>query len=143
MTAAPRKGRKVSFEAAATAPEADPWSQISTLRFMIDPPYGGELARRFHRLAATWPGARFARGLFMAGCPRGPIMVRSSIKTYVTSCQLLAYLAGTGDRINGPADLRAHHIDGFERGSRSGQVARARADLCRQGRFRPSPHRGR
>ncbi|PZR49430.1 MAG: hypothetical protein DI537_58450 [Stutzerimonas stutzeri] len=43
MTAAPRKGRKVSFEAAATAPEADPWSQISTLRFMIDPPYGGEL----------------------------------------------------------------------------------------------------
>ncbi|WP_436429007.1 hypothetical protein, partial [Enterococcus faecium] len=26
-----------------------------------------------------------------------------------------AYLAGTGDRINGPADLRADHIDGFER----------------------------
>ena len=43
MTAAPRKGRKVSFAADAAAPQADPWSQISTLRFMIHPLYGGEL----------------------------------------------------------------------------------------------------
>jgi hypothetical protein len=52
----------------------------------------------------------------MLVAPRGPIMVRSSIKTYVNALpSFFAYLAGTGDRINGPADLRARHIDGFER----------------------------
>jgi hypothetical protein len=57
----------------------------------------------------------FARGLFMLVAPRGPIMVRSSIKTYVTQLpRFFAYLAETGDRIDGPADLRTHHIDGFE-----------------------------
>lgn len=116
MTAAPRKGRKVSFEASATAPEADPWSQISTLRFMIDPPYGGELLVDFTSFRPRGLALAFARGLFMLVVPRGPIMVRSSIKTYVTQLpSFFAYLAGTGDRINGPADLRTHHIDGFER----------------------------
>jgi hypothetical protein len=116
MTAAPRKGRKVSFEAAATAPEADPWSRISTLRFVIDPPYGGELLVDFTGLQPRGLALAFARGLFMLVAPRGPILVRSSIKTYVTQLpSFFAYLAGTGDRINGPADLRAYHIDGFER----------------------------
>ena len=110
MTAAPRKGRKVSFEASATAPEADPWSQISTLRFMIDPPYGGELLVDFTSLRPRGLALAFARGLFMLVAPRGPIMVRSSIKTYVTQLpSFFAYLAGTGDRINGPADLRTDH----------------------------------
>ena len=84
MTAAPRKGRKVSFEASATAPEADPWSQISRLRFMIDPPYGGELLVDFTSLRPRGLALAFARGLFMLVAPRGPILVRSSIKTYVT-----------------------------------------------------------
>ena len=65
MTAAPRKGRKVSFEAAATAPEADPWSQISTLRFVIDPPYGGELLVDFTGLQPRGLALAFARGLFL------------------------------------------------------------------------------
>ena len=82
MTAAPRKGRKVSFEASATAPEAEPWSQISTLRFMIDPPYGGELLVDFTSFRPRGLALAFARGLFMLVAPRGPIMVRSSIKTY-------------------------------------------------------------
>src|SRR3546814_20349970 len=51
----------------------------------------------------------------MLAAPRGPIMVRSSLKTYANQLpSFFSYLAGTGDGINGPADLRAHHIDGFE-----------------------------
>jgi hypothetical protein len=111
---------------------------------MIDPPYGGELLVDFTSLRPRGLALAFARGLFMLVAPRGPIMVRSSIKTYVTQLpSFFAYLAGTGDRINGPADLRAHHIDGFERWLAAQGKSRTRADLCRQGRFRPSPHRGR
>ena len=83
---------------------------------MIDPPYGGELLVDFTSLRPRGLALAFARGLFMLVAPRGPILVRSSIKTYVTQLpNFFAYLAGTGDRINGPADLRADHIDGFER----------------------------
>lgn len=115
MTAAPRKGRKVSFAADAAAPQADPWSQISTLRFMIHPLYGGELLVDFTGLRPRGLALAFARSLFKLAAPRGPIMVRSSLKTYANQLpSFFAYLAGTGDRINGPADLRAHHIDGFE-----------------------------
>ena len=115
MTAAPRKGRKVSFEKEAAAPQADPWSQISTLRFMIHPLYGGELLVDFTGLRPRGLALAFARSLFKLAAPRGPIMVRSSLKTYANQLpSFFAYLAGTGDRINGPADLRAHHIDGFE-----------------------------
>src|SRR3546814_12872436 len=81
MTAAPRKGRKVSFAADTAAPQADPWSQISTLRFMIHPLYGGELLVDFTGLRPRGLALAFARSLFMLAAPRGPIMVRSSLKT--------------------------------------------------------------
>src|SRR3546814_2830100 len=94
---------------------ADPWSQISTLRFMIHPLYGGELLVDFTGLRPRGLALAFARSLFMLAAPRGPIMVRSSLKTYANQLpSFFSYLAGTGDGINGPADLRAHHIDGFE-----------------------------
>jgi len=115
MTAAPRKGRKVGFEGQTTEPEPDPWLQISTLRFTIAPPYGGEVLVDFARLHPRGLALAFARGLFMLVAPRGPVAVRSSIKTYMTQLpSFFAYLAGTGDRISGPADLRASHIDGYE-----------------------------
>ena len=109
MTAAPRKGRKVSFAADTAAPQADPWSQISTLRFMIHPLSGGELLVDFTGLRPRGLALAFARSLFMLAAPRGPIMVRSSLKTYANQLpSFFSYLAGTGDGINGPADLRAH-----------------------------------
>src|SRR3546814_2741739 len=63
MTAAPRKGRKVSFAADTAAPQADPWSQISTLRFMIHPLYGGELLVDFTGLRPRGLALAFARSL--------------------------------------------------------------------------------
>ena len=115
MTAAPRKGRRVSFAAQAASLEVDPWSQVSTLRFTIDPPHGGEVLVDFSGLRPRGLALAFARGLFMVVAPRGPVTVRSSIKTYAIQLpRFFDYLAETGDRIEGPADLRASHIDGFE-----------------------------
>ena len=100
MTAAPRKGRKVGFEGQTTEHEPDPWLQISTLRFTIAPPYGGEVLVDFTRLHPRGLALAFARGLFMLVAPRGPVAVRSSIKTYMTQLpSFFGYLAGTGDRI--------------------------------------------
>src|SRR3546814_1613065 len=82
---------------------------------MIHPLYGGELLVDFTGLRPRGLALAFARSLFMLAAPRGPIMVRSSLKTYANQLpSFFSYLAGTGDGINGPADLRAHHIDGFE-----------------------------
>ena len=48
--------------------------------------------------------------------PHGPVAVRSSIKAYVYRLPaFFDYLTTTGDRIANASDLRAHHIDGFER----------------------------
>lgn len=111
----PRKGRRVSFAAQAASLEVDPWSRVSTLRFTIDPPHGGEVLVDFSGLRPRGLALAFARGLFMVVAPRGPVTVRSSIKTYAIQLpRFFDYLAETGDRIEGPADLRASHIDGFE-----------------------------
>ncbi|AIT82759.1 hypothetical protein [Novosphingobium pentaromativorans] len=115
MTAVPREGRKVSFEREASTPEADPWSLVSTLCFAIDPPHGGAVLIDFTTLRPRGLALAFARGLLMVIAPRGPVTVRSSIKTYANQLPLFfTYLASTGDRIDGPADLRARQIDGFE-----------------------------
>ena len=115
MTAAPRKGCKVSFEREASTSEADPWSQVSTLRFTIDPPNGGAVLVDFTTLRPRGLALAFARGLLMVVAPRGPVTVRSSIKTYTNQLpHFFTYLASTGDRIASPTDLQARHIDGFE-----------------------------
>src|SRR3546814_18380876 len=115
MTAAPRKGRKVSFAADTAAPQADPWSQISTLRFMIHRLYGGELLVDFTGLRPRGLALAFARNLVMLAAPRGPIMVRSSHKTYDNQLpSFFSYLAGTGDGTNGLPAHRPHHLNGIK-----------------------------
>src|SRR3546814_4511386 len=91
------------------------WSSDVCSSDLIHPLYGGELLVDFTGLRPRGLALAFARSLFMLAAPRGPIMVRSSLKTYANQLpSFFSYLAGTGDGINGPADLRAHHIDGFE-----------------------------
>jgi hypothetical protein len=83
---------------------------------LIDPPYGGGVLVDFTTCCArvAW------RSPLPAACsslvaPRGPIIVRTTVKTYTNTLpRFFAYLATTTDRIDGPADLRARHIDGFE-----------------------------
>lgn len=115
MTTAPRKGRKVTFETGPTPREIDPWAQVSALRFTIDPPNGGPLLVDFTNMRPRGLALAFAKGLVMLVAPRGPVTVRSSVKAYANQLpRFFVYLAQTGDRINGPTDLRARHIDGFE-----------------------------
>lgn len=115
MTGSPRKGRKVSFEQDGATQGADPWDQVSALRFTIDPPYGGGVLVDFTTLRPRGLALAFARGLFSLVAPRGPIIVRTTVKAYTNTLpRFFAYLATTTDRIDGPADLRARHIDGFE-----------------------------
>lgn len=115
MTGSPRKGRKVSFEQDGATQGADPWTQVRALRFTIDPPYGGELLVDFTALRPRGLALAFAHGLFSLVAPRGPIIVRTTVKAYTNTLpHFFTYLATTSDRINGPVDLRARHIDGFE-----------------------------
>lgn len=115
MTNAPRKGRKVTFDSGPTAPEVDPWAQVSALRYTIDPPNGGPLLVDFTNLRPRGLALAFAKGLFKLVAPRGPVTARSSVRAYASQLpRFFVYLAQTGDRIDGPADLRARHIDGFE-----------------------------
>ena len=115
MTSTPRKGSKVSFDAALATPPVDTWAKVSALRFAIDPPYGGELLVDLTDLRPRGLALAFARSLLMIVPPHGPVAVRSSIKAYVYRLPaFFDYLATTGDRITNVSDLRAHHIDGFE-----------------------------
>jgi hypothetical protein len=78
----------------------------------------------------------------MLVAPRGPIMVRSSIKTYQRTAELLCLSCRDRrpDQWPGrPAYPPYRRLRGLARSC--GQVAGARADLCRQDRFRPSPDR--
>lgn len=129
MTGSPRKGRKVSFEQNAAAPGADPWAQVSALRFTIDPPYGGEVLVDFTALHPRGLAIAFAHGLFSLIAPRGPIIVRTTVKAYTNTLpRFFTYLATTTDRIDGPADLRARHIDGFEAWLEA--AGKSRVHLC-------------
>jgi len=74
MTGSPRKGRKVSFEQDGATQGADPWDQVSALRFTIDPPYGGGVLVDFTTLRPRGLALAFARGageygsvIFIAG----------------------------------------------------------------------------
>lgn len=85
MTGSPRKGRKVSFEQDGATQGADPWDQVSALRFTIDPPYGGGVLVDFTTLRPRGLALAFARGLFSLVAPRGPIIVRTTVKAYLRS----------------------------------------------------------
>lgn len=113
MSGRPRKGRRVAFDADAGASRSKPTGDVSGLRFTIEVQDGGQahldyVALRPRRLALAVAAA-------LRRLAAGPLRSRSTVKAYITTLpKFFAYLASVGERIDGPEDLRAHHVDGFE-----------------------------
>jgi len=111
----PRHGRRVSFHPDDGAAPIEPADSVAGLRFTITPQVGGDALIDYTRLKPRRLALAVARALRQLGGSGGPLTVRSSVKAYaVTLPRFFAYLEQTRDRIGGPEDLRAHHLDGFE-----------------------------
>ena len=111
----PRRGRRVSFHADDGAAPIEPADSVTGLRFTITAQNGGDALIDYTQLKPRRLALAVARALRQLGASGGPLTVRSTIKAYaVTLPRFFAYLAETGNRIGGPEDLRAHHVDGFE-----------------------------
>lgn len=111
----PRRGRRVSFHADDGAAPIEPADSVTGLRFTITAQNGGDALIDYTQLKPRRLALAVARALRQLGASGGPLTVRSTIKAYaVTLPRFFAYLAQTRNRIGGPEDLRAHHVDGFE-----------------------------
>lgn len=111
----PRRGRRVSFSADDGVASIEPADSVTGLRFTITAQNGDDALIDYTRLKPRRLALAVARALRQLGAPGGPLTVRSTIKAYaVTLPRFFAYLAQARDRIGGPEDLRAHHVDGFE-----------------------------
>jgi hypothetical protein len=111
----PRRGRRVSFHADDGAAPIEPADAVTGLRFTITVQNSGDALIDYTQLKPRRLALVVARALRQLGASGGPLTVRSTVKAYaVTLPRFFAYLAQTRDRIGGPEDLRAHHVDGFE-----------------------------
>lgn len=111
----PSRGNRVTFTAGDAVPSIEPADSIAGLRFIIAAQNGGDALVDYTALSPRRLALACARALRHLGAPGGPLTVRSTIRAYaVTLPRLFAYLAQTRERISGPEDLRAHHVDGFE-----------------------------
>ena len=111
----PRRGRRVSFDADDGAAPIEPADSIAGLRFTIAAQNGGDALIDYTQLKPRRLALAVAGALRQLGASGGPLTVRSTVKAYaVTLPRFFAYLAQTRDRIGGPEDLRAHHVNGFE-----------------------------
>ena len=105
----------MAFSADDGAAPTEPADSVTGLRFIIIAQNGGDALIDYTRLKPRRLALAVARALRQLGASGGPLTVRSTVKAYaVTLPRFFAYLAQTRDRIGGPEDLRAHHIDGFE-----------------------------
>jgi len=113
MSRRPRKGRPVAFASGAGADRSEPTADVSGLRFMIEVQDGGQaqvdyVALRPRRLALAVAGA-------LRRLAAGPVRSRPTVRAYIATLpKFFAYLAGVGEPVDGPEDLRARHVDGFE-----------------------------
>jgi hypothetical protein len=111
----PRRGRRVTFTAGEAVSLSEPADSTTGLRFTITAQNGGDALVDYTALQPRRFALACARALRRLSALGGPLTVRSTIKAYaVTVPQFFAYLAEIPDRIDGPEDLQAQHIDGFE-----------------------------
>lgn len=111
----PRRGSRVTFTAEEAGPSIGPVDSVTGLRFIITAQSGGDVLVDYTALQPRRLALACARALRLLGAPGGSLTVRSTIKAYaVILPRFFAYLAQTHDRIDGPEDLRADHLDGFE-----------------------------
>jgi hypothetical protein len=113
MSGRPRKGRSVAFAPDAGADRSEPTADLSGLRFTIEVQYGGQarvdyVTLRPRRLALAVVGA-------LRRLAAGPVRSLPTVRAYIATLRkFFAYLAGVSEPIDGPEDLRARHVDGFE-----------------------------
>lgn len=111
----PRRGRRVTFTADDAVPPIEPADAVTGLRFIITAQNGGDALVDYTALQPRRLALACARALRRLSAPGGPLTVRSTIKAYVVTVpRFFSYLAQIGDRIDGPEDLQAQHVDGFE-----------------------------
>ncbi|MGZ8282290.1 MAG: hypothetical protein ACXWUN_04970 [Allosphingosinicella sp.] len=105
----------MSFHPDDGAAPIEPADSVTGLRFTITAQNGGDALIDYTQLKPRRLALAVARALRQLGASGGPLTVRSTVKAYaVTLPRFFAYLAQTRNRIGGPEDLRAHHVDGFE-----------------------------
>lgn len=115
MSARPRKGRRVGFGPAEAAAPTAPRDAVAGLRFTIVVQHGGSVLVDFTGLRPRGLALAFAHALQGLAGFGGPLGVRSTVKAYATSLpRFFQYLAATGERVSGPQDVHARHVDGFE-----------------------------
>ena len=110
----PRRGNRVAF-----APQPDrvvaAKNTVTGLRFVLKAQVSGEVLIDFRDLRPRRLALACAKALYALAAPGGPLTVRTTIKAYaLTIRKFFDYLGRLDDRVTGPEDLRATHIDGFE-----------------------------
>jgi hypothetical protein len=111
MSSKPRKGQRVSFTSQNLQDPARQSDAVTGLRFTVHTAHGGTalldlVDLRPRRLALAFGAA--LREL-------APTIVRSTVVQHANGFKrFFLFLNATAARIDGPEDLRAEHIDGFE-----------------------------
>lgn len=115
MSDRPRKGRRVAFTPDESFAPDDPVDNVAGLRFTIIPQHGAEVRVDYTALRPRRLALAFARALRQLAAPGGTLTVRSTVQSYANTLpRFFAYLAEEDCQVDGPEDLRAHHVDGFE-----------------------------
>lgn len=125
MSGRPRKGHRVVFQPEDDVPVPQTADPITGLRFTITAQHGGEALVDYTGLRPRRLALAFARALRHLAAPGGPLGVRSTVKAYaVTLPKFFDYLQEGDTSVDGPDDLRGHHVDGFETWLEAGGYSR-------------------
>jgi hypothetical protein len=110
--ARPRRGRRVSFTRADTESSPRQADTVVGLRFTVEAAHGGSALIDFVQLRPRRLALAFASALRELA----PTVVRSTLIQHGNGLKrFFAFLDDTAAKIDGPEQLRAEHIDGFER----------------------------
>jgi hypothetical protein len=108
----PRKGQRVSFTRAEGQPPAQRPDAVTGLRFTVNTAHGGTASIDLVELLPR----RLALAFGSVLRELAPGMVRSTVLQHVNGLKrFFQFFSETAAKIDGPEQLRAEHIDGFER----------------------------
>jgi hypothetical protein len=108
----PRKGQRVSFTRADGQPPAQRSDSVTGLRFTVDTAHGGTALIDLVELRPRRLALAFASALREIT----PTVVRTTAIQHVNGLKrFFRFLNETAAKVEGPEQLRAEHIDGFER----------------------------
>lgn len=118
--ARPRKGRRVSFTREDASPPAQQIGTVVGLRFTVEAAHGGSPLIDFVHLRPRRLALAFASALRELA----PTVARKTLLQHANGLKrFFQFLEETGTRGDSPEQLRAEHIDGFERWLEAGGVS--------------------